>query len=365
MMLDLPALFGPKTRVIGRRGMVCAGPKALKLPILSSEIMGGECHAPGGVTIAETAGLGYWSVMFEKLFARGGLSMDRLRVLCEVAEAGGIARAAGGDPVRQSQFSRQLKELEDFFEIELTRRQGKGLVLTDAGKELVQIARESIGRLHDFQLRAGSRPLTFSIGGGDSLVQWLVLPRLTALQKNLPNINLRLQNLRTAEITSRLQELSLDFGLVRREALTEPLTAFPIGKMEYALFCPRNLAKSVEPPNPRQLLATMPLAMQSGDGAFMRLFRDWEKENGLDVSIKLECDSFPQACRALSSGEFTAILPTIARCDLPKDAYWELPLPFLNKRPRQICLAWNPRTLRLRSEAVQVCDVLKAALKLK
>ena len=138
--------------------------------------------------------------------------MDRLRVLCEVAEAGSLVRAAGSDPVRQSQFSRQLKELEDFFGVELTRRHGKGLVLTEHGQELVQIARESIGRLHDFQLRAGNQPLTFSIGGGDSLVQWLVLPRLAALQKNLPNINLRLQNLRTRgrRSTSAAQSPSTD-----------------------------------------------------------------------------------------------------------------------------------------------------------
>ncbi len=105
--------------------------------------------------------------------------------------------------------------------------------------------------------------------------------------------------------------------------------------------------------------------MQSGDGEFVRLFREWAEINALEVSIKLECDSFPQACRALSAGNCAAILPTIARCDLPQDTCAEFALPFLNKRPRKICLAWNPRTLRLRSEAVQVFDALKIALKLK
>ena len=33
-MLDLPALFGPKRRVMGLIGMVWVGPKALKLPSL-------------------------------------------------------------------------------------------------------------------------------------------------------------------------------------------------------------------------------------------------------------------------------------------------------------------------------------------
>ena len=303
--------------------------------------------------------------MFEKLFARRGLSLDRLRVLCEVADAGSIARAAGSDPTRQSQFSRQLKELEDFFEVELTRRQGKGLVLTQAGQELVQIARESISRIQDFQLRAIGQPLGFSIGAGDSLVQWLVLPRLAALQNNLRDVSLRVENLRTSEITNRLHDLSLDFGLVRRDAVSEPLAAFPLGKMEFALFCPKTVSASGTRPDHRKVFESIPLAMQSGDGIFMRQFRDWAASKNLNVSIKLECDSFPQACRALCSGHFATVLPKLARCDLPKDGFWELDVPFLNKKPRQICLAWNPRTLRLRSEAVEIASLFKEALKLR
>ena len=52
--------------------------------------------------------------MFAKLFAQSGLSLDRLRALVEVGATGSIVRAAEGDPARQSQYSRQIKELEDF-----------------------------------------------------------------------------------------------------------------------------------------------------------------------------------------------------------------------------------------------------------
>jgi len=44
--------------------------------------------------------------MFEKLFAESGLSLDRLRALLEVNAAGSIVKAAIGDPVKQSQYSR-------------------------------------------------------------------------------------------------------------------------------------------------------------------------------------------------------------------------------------------------------------------
>jgi len=277
--------------------------------------------------------------------------------LAVTPDDGGSVAAAGDDPARQSQFSRQLKELEDFFEVELTRRQGKVLLLTDAGRELAQIARESIGRLHDFQARSAAQPVSFSIGAGDSLLQWLVLPRLAALQTK---VNLGVQNLRTVGITNRLHDLNLDFGLVRREAVAPPLASAPLGKMGYALFCPRS--RFDKAPDVRRVFETLPLAMQSSDGVFTRQFHDWVEKNGVKVSVKIECDAFPQASRAVQSGECAAILPKIACVDLPADAFWELDVPFLNKKPRQMCLAWNPRTIRLRIEAQELATRLAAAL---
>ena len=78
--------------------------------------------------------------------------------------------------------------------------------------------------------------------------------------------------------------------------------------------------------------------MQSGDGVFTRQFREWAEAKGVEIGIRLECDSFPQAFRALSSGKFATVLPTIASGELPDEALWKILLPFLNKKPRQICL---------------------------
>src|SRR5476651_2050856 len=74
--------------------------------------------------------------MFDQMLSKGGLSLDRLNNFCRIAEAGGITKAAGGDPGKQSLYSRQIKELETFFGLELKVRQGKGIALTDAGQRL-------------------------------------------------------------------------------------------------------------------------------------------------------------------------------------------------------------------------------------
>ena len=52
--------------------------------------------------------------MFENLFAKHGVSLERLKTFLEVAQAGSIVEAAHGDLTRQSQYSRQIKELEEF-----------------------------------------------------------------------------------------------------------------------------------------------------------------------------------------------------------------------------------------------------------
>ena len=72
--------------------------------------------------------------MFENLFAQSGLSLERLKTFREIVAAGGITAAVGNDSNRQSQFSRQLKELERYFGVELLKRGRGPAELTDAGQ---------------------------------------------------------------------------------------------------------------------------------------------------------------------------------------------------------------------------------------
>ena len=107
--------------------------------------------------------------MFESLFSRGGLSLDRLRSFLELSQAGSIAKAASGDLSRQALVSRQIRELEEFFGTELTLRSGKTLVLSPAGQRLALIIREQFQDLNDFQLEQQKQAKSFSVGAGATL----------------------------------------------------------------------------------------------------------------------------------------------------------------------------------------------------
>src|SRR5215469_14584074 len=114
--------------------------------------------------------------MFGKLFAEGGLWLDRLKAFLSVAASGSIVKAAAGDPVKQSQYSRQIKELEDFFRIKLVERHGKGIRLTSSGRELARISRFFLLGLSNFQRGCLSEEQTFRIGASATFIQQFLLP---------------------------------------------------------------------------------------------------------------------------------------------------------------------------------------------
>jgi DNA-binding transcriptional LysR family regulator len=302
--------------------------------------------------------------MFNDLFAKGGLSLDRLRSFCAVAEAGGVTRAAGGDPTRQSQFSRQIKELETFFGTELTRRQGKSIVLSSAGLRLAKIARESFAALNDFQRVCKNEPLEFAIGAGDALLQWLLFPHIAKLYDLIPGAAFNILSLRTLDIAEHVNDLRLDFGLIRKDALS-PLHRFePLGKLTYSLFVPVCLLDSKNATNWKDIVSKIPLATIAGEGMFRASLEKEAMKGKLPFKFSLLCSSFPQAAKALQSERYAAILPTIASTELDKRRFAVVPAPFLKSRAREICLIWNPRTENLRPTSIEIKNHLAKLFRL-
>jgi DNA-binding transcriptional LysR family regulator len=294
--------------------------------------------------------------MFSELLNEGGLSLDRLESFCLVAQAGGVTRAAKGDPAKQSLFSRQIKELEEFFGTELIRRKGRGIALTEAGVRLHIIARDCFGALSDFKSDCKGRPVEVVIGTGESVIHWLLMPRLDELRKQLPNARLKFLNLPTTEAVKRLSDGMIDFALVRKDAVTRPLQAAPLGDMTYSLFLPGGIG--VPATSSPKAIDGIPLATLEGEGSFRSELAALAKKEGLSLNIQLECSSFPLAARAAAKGNVAAILPSIAAGDLSEAEVHEVSVPLLKHFERKMCLASNPRLIRIRPFLQRVAAVL-------
>lgn len=302
--------------------------------------------------------------MFETLFSERGLSLDRLKVLIEVRDAGSIAQAAPGDPVRQSQYSRQLRELSEFFGCEVAQRRGKILKLTPQGERLAELAREHLRSLDDFRSECKQQSVAFTIGAGDSLIQWLVIPRLGKIIDEFPGTHFATTNLRTNEIVQQLTDCRLDFGIIRKNAMAPGLKSVSLGVVSYVALVPENLARTKKKLSLRQAIAELPLASQTTDGQFTSGLRAIAKTFDVPLTPALACQSFPQTMAALRSGRFWAIVPELAARDLPSGTAQRLADPLLAQLDREAMLAWNPRLVRVRPNAAKIAARLQHSLAL-
>src|SRR5882724_5158018 len=69
------------------------------------------------------------------------LDLRPLHLFVQVAEAGSFSKAAATLSIGQPALSREIKELEQRYDVQLLHRNGRGVSLTDAGEQLLAHAK--------------------------------------------------------------------------------------------------------------------------------------------------------------------------------------------------------------------------------
>lgn len=302
--------------------------------------------------------------MNHELFAARGLSLDRLRAFSDVAAAGGIAKAAKGDPIRQSQLSRQIRELENFFEVSLTAKKGRTIVLTPAGETLAVIIRHIFTHLTDFKRAQHNQSLELSLGAGESILQWLVLPKIVEMRNRLPAVVFSFRNFRTEKIVHAVQDGSLDLGVLRTDAVPKELRSSSLGTLRYKIFVPARLAEGRTTLTWMEALK-LPFVGLEGEGQLMSKLRQTAEAKSITLRTEFFCASLPAIAEALTRVDASAVLPTIVANAGAPDNLVAVEAPFLHRFDRPLSLVWNPRQANVRPAAdsarVELTKLLRIA----
>jgi DNA-binding transcriptional LysR family regulator len=279
-------------------------------------------------------------------FARSGLSIDRLRSFLAVVDAGGFAAAAPGDIPRQQQLSRQIGELEDFFQVKLIERSTKGIALTAHGRELAVHTRESLARFQDFSAKARSELLHVRIGCGESVYRWWLSP----CADTFGAVRACSTMMSGPEVIAGLFDSALELGFVRTSDLRRGLRARQIGEIEYALYVPKSLVPDGKLPGIKQLLEVLPLGTLTGEPGFTQRLETALARAKVKYAPIWLAETFPQLADTVAKGHIAAVLPTLARAELPSARFHELKDPIFGKHDGRMNLAWMPRLERQRPD---------------
>jgi len=278
--------------------------------------------------------------------AASGFTIERLRAFCKIAESGSIVLAAKGDPTRQSQFSRQVKELEEFFGTKLIERAGKTIRLTEDGRKLALLTQTYFRSIEE--LRASSaKDEVIRIGAGESIFRWLIIPRLTELQNLAVSVRLEFLTKTTMQSVESVKAGHLDLGIIRREAADDSLTVLPCGSLAYALVVPRKLLPGRTAAG-FQLLQKLPFALLSGDGVLAKGIVGFATKVNVKLDIQVRAESFSLLISAIQNADLAAVIPKPAVAELSKERFATIETEEMQTLTRDLALVYSPQASALR-----------------
>jgi LysR family nitrogen assimilation transcriptional regulator len=146
------------------------------------------------------------------------MEIKQLQHFSRIAETGNLTRAASLLGLTQAALSRQVAQLEAELGTELFRRNGRGLVLTDAGQRLlnhVPMVLRQIA-LAERAVRGAAEPAkgNLVLGLPPSLARTVVVPLIDAFREQLPEVTLRTVDGLSAKLVELVETGNLDCSVV-------------------------------------------------------------------------------------------------------------------------------------------------------
>jgi len=299
--------------------------------------------------------------MFEELVGKKGLSLSRLITLCRIASKGSIGAAAGGDSNAQTQYSRQIAELEEYLSpIKLLHRDVKPHRLTEEGKRLYELCNGFLTGLEDVVHECRDLPKRLIIGAGESLIQWWLMPHvMPVIQKMMPRLSLIFKNLQTDEIVAMLSDGEIDLGFIRKNAVSKNLKSSDCDTFGYRLFVPKKLADGLSDPLEVHDLANLPIAILEGSGSLRTALDQTLGGGTVRPAYALELSSSTQIALAISKMGYCGFLPQFAESQLPSTKIKMFEVQGMKNLERKLAIAWSPRRAKQRAVIEKVVGLIK------
>lgn len=286
------------------------------------------------------------------ILAGKGVSIERLRAFVAVVEAGSVTVAADRDPNRQSQFSRQIKELEEALGVPLFERINRQLVPTEGGRQLAVMTKSYFAGLAEL-----SQTEAITIGAGESILEEFVFPRVAQMRVSLPGYRFVFEGCSTTEVIERLRSGRIDLGIIRETAATTGLTTQFLAMISYRLVVPRALLSEATA-DAWQLLRGLPIALLRGRGEFVRSLELLFTKAKVSFKVVAEADTFGALKALVFSGAVAAVLPEQMARSFPPDRFSLVRAKEFDTLNRSMVVASHERKRSVRPLLDQATDKL-------
>ena len=235
------------------------------------------------------------------------LDLDTLEIFRALAREGGVLRAAEKLHRVPSNVTTRIKQMEERLGVALLRRQGRNVVLTQAGQTLLVYAERLLKLAAEAEAATKDAPRfgQLSIGAMESTTASRLPKLLSSLHRRHPGIQLMIETGTTGALIRKVRDYQLDAAFVGEPFVRDGLNARAVFDEELVLVTSRS-QKAVE--RSTDLWPLTILAFARGCSYRKRL-EDWLAEGGAAVDRVLELASYQAIVACAAAGTGCGIMP--------------------------------------------------------
>lgn len=241
------------------------------------------------------------------------MEIKQLKYFLSVSELGSFSKAAVMLAVTQPVLSRHIRSLEEELGTELLYRNGRGIVLTEAGSLLVDHARtimETASKVtNEIEIMRGDPcgGLVIAVPPAAGFV--LTVPLIHRFRETYPRVRLKVQEAYSGHVLEWLATGRIDVGVLYNAPKTSTLMTQPLVEEELMLVGPPETPREIaSQPMPARRLAELPLILPSLPHGLRVLIESKLAEVGIKPNVQFEIDSLHTCLDLVRSGAGYAIL---------------------------------------------------------
>lgn len=253
----------------------------------------------------------------ERGIIKNMLNTIHLQTFLAVVEAGSYSAAAERLHMSQPAVSQHVRALEAQFEgVRLFRRVGQQMILTHAGEELIEAAREimALSVRAEEQMRSlrGQVSGRVVIGCTPSSGEHLLPPLLAAFRTRFPAISVMVAQAPLETLLEWLAAQEAQILFIEESQRRRGWEAAHLGLERLVLLAPRGHPLLQQEQVPPGMLRTMPLILPRSGSSMRRTIEENLRRRGLsssDMLVALEADSTALTIQAVRNGIGLAFIP--------------------------------------------------------
>src|SRR5580704_14922407 len=241
------------------------------------------------------------------------MEFGQLRTLIHVAELGSLSKAADRMNIAQPALSRQVRMLEEELGVTLFARHGRGMVLTEQGREALKHATRVMAEIEEIRIGASQidAPLTgqIAIGLPPTVADIISVPLVAAFGKAHPLAVLRLVSAYTGYLLDWLHRGEIDLAVLYDPRTARSLRSRPLLLENLFLIGPPEAAFSTVRAVSFKDLAGKRLLLPSPRHGLRTIVERCASDAQITLDVAVEADSYATLKDLVRNGHGWTILP--------------------------------------------------------